>query len=314
MKTLLSSATVAAALLAWNGRAAMEVRFTNQVVTFTNLQGQVYKDASLLRASEDQLVFKTNDIFGTVYLTNVSPATLEMLGVPASHIQAVQELQRQKEDLAVRRREAFADDQERLTDPKNLIPFRVQAVLNKSQDPVYGTLTRCQLRAADGSLHTAWVARLPDSVPAYFARVREMEGAIAQFDERLTQEAAQIDAAAADIRQQDRAVQYVAQNTPVVIGATDDMSYFNALANYHNYNAQAQTAVDNAKDALDARADALQKQQEQLDQMRADLDQLKRSGSQETAVQIIVSHYLHYNNPILVSAPKLTAPAMDAPK
>ena len=62
---------------------ALEWQFFDRMATFTNLQGQEVRNASLIRADASQIIYKTNDIYGTVKLTNLAPATLDFLGVPA---------------------------------------------------------------------------------------------------------------------------------------------------------------------------------------------------------------------------------------
>ena len=94
----------ALSLIAWGlalsaaGRAQTNsvLTFTNRFATFTNLQGQTYNRVELVRADDRRILYRCEGGGGTVYYTNLSPATLESLGLSADRIavaaeQAVQE-------------------------------------------------------------------------------------------------------------------------------------------------------------------------------------------------------------------------------
>ena len=168
---LIFTAATAFAGVSANGQTPpLEWRFTNRVATFTNLQGQAMVNASLIRADGSQLIFKTNDVYGTVNLTNLAPATLEMLGVPASYLQQVRAREKEQAGAAARAAALWKTEQEQLRNPDGLLPFMVESIVSSDYDTLFGQLRRCNVRMTNGAATTVWVARLPDSVPAYLQK------------------------------------------------------------------------------------------------------------------------------------------------
>ena len=64
---------------------AQDITFTNKTATFTNLEGRVYTNVTLVKANLDGIVWR-GDGAGLVSYTNLSPALLESLGIPAQRI------------------------------------------------------------------------------------------------------------------------------------------------------------------------------------------------------------------------------------
>jgi hypothetical protein len=80
---LLTGALFCAQLLP--NQASAELYFTNEVASFTNLEGETFERAKLIEADSSQLVFETNRIFGAVAFTNLSPAVLDRVGISLAY-------------------------------------------------------------------------------------------------------------------------------------------------------------------------------------------------------------------------------------
>jgi len=65
---------------------AQDIRFTNTVATFTNLQSVVYSNVTLVRADLDGVVWRDAEGGGRVSYTNLSAAFLEAWGIPTNRI------------------------------------------------------------------------------------------------------------------------------------------------------------------------------------------------------------------------------------
>jgi hypothetical protein len=77
--------------LVWiNSLLAQDIVFTNKTATFTNLQGRVYTNVTLVKATQDGLLWR-GDSMGLIAYTNLSPALLESLGVPTNRIEQARE-------------------------------------------------------------------------------------------------------------------------------------------------------------------------------------------------------------------------------
>ena len=66
---------------------AQDITFTNRVATFTNLQGSVYRDVTLVKGDLDGVVWREGAGGGRVSYTNLSPALLETWGIPTNRIE-----------------------------------------------------------------------------------------------------------------------------------------------------------------------------------------------------------------------------------
>jgi len=72
--------------------SGQNIVFTNRTETFTNLQGQLFKSAELLRADPSGLVWKTETGAGRIVYTNLDDSFLVKFGIPTNWI--VQSAQR----------------------------------------------------------------------------------------------------------------------------------------------------------------------------------------------------------------------------
>lgn len=66
---------------------AQDITFTNQVVTFTNLQTVVYSNVTLVKPDVDGVVWRNGASGGKICYTNLSPALLEAWGIPTNLIE-----------------------------------------------------------------------------------------------------------------------------------------------------------------------------------------------------------------------------------
>jgi ankyrin repeat protein len=68
--------------------AQATITFTNKIVTFTNLQGQVYRGVQLVRADTNALSFRWSDAVGggRISYTNLSTVLLDSLGIPTNWV------------------------------------------------------------------------------------------------------------------------------------------------------------------------------------------------------------------------------------
>jgi hypothetical protein len=73
-------------LLATGSLLAQDIIFTNKTATFTNLEGRVYTNVTLVKANRDGLIW-SGDGMGVVCYTNLSPVFLKSLGIPAERIE-----------------------------------------------------------------------------------------------------------------------------------------------------------------------------------------------------------------------------------
>ena len=122
-----------AALLAvvWiNGSLlAQDIVFTNKTATFTNLQGRVYTNVTLVKANLDGLIW-SGDSIGLVSYTNLSPALLKSLDIPAERIEQAKTRAAQKAAGDAQRRAAYATQEKAQTETKfiesKLVRVRIQ--------------------------------------------------------------------------------------------------------------------------------------------------------------------------------------------
>ncbi len=187
---------VCAALIiaAVNGRAAITATmpYTNKVATFTDLSGNVYPNADLVRAefSPDgagRIVFRTNGEFGTVSLLNLSAQTLSSLGVPANHTQIARDLEEQRKAAILKEAQANAEEQQKLLDRSNLIPVKIDSVVAKiGYDPIYGTLYSCRVHLGQNpGVLNILVAKLPDEIQNYYQQVKKTEDEVSTLQSQV---------------------------------------------------------------------------------------------------------------------------------
>ena len=65
---------------------AQDVTFTNRVVTFTNLEGRLFPNVTLVKANRDGVIWHDGASGGLASYTNLSPALLKEWGIPLERI------------------------------------------------------------------------------------------------------------------------------------------------------------------------------------------------------------------------------------
>src|ERR1035441_1740632 len=107
--------------LATGSLLAQDIVFTNRTATFTNRQGIVFKDATLIKADLDGLIWRNGASGGRICYTNLEPAFLEQLGVPTNRIAIAKSRAERKfvsdaQYLAARNAQAQLTEQSRKTE------------------------------------------------------------------------------------------------------------------------------------------------------------------------------------------------------
>ncbi len=287
MKTILIAAAVALGL--FNALAQNDIPLDGKTATFTDRQGRVYDRAALVRADLTRLIFKTNGDFGTVALTNLSPATMQTLGIPTNQVQKAQELERQRKEAALKQQAATAEEQQLLLDPTNLVLIKVDVVAGKvGYSPIYGDIYKCSMRKAQGAAFTACVAKLSPDMATYPGRVAAMEQAVAQLTALLENQSAQL-------AQRQRQVEIADAVTPGL-----DAEYY-----YYYGPAMTQRRLINLAylDLKDANA-ALEEGRRNLEELRGQLTAVKNGEAAATTKLMLPSRRTFNGMPLYICAPE----------
>jgi hypothetical protein len=90
------------ALTALNGSLlAQDIIFTNRTATFTNLEGRVFTNVTLVKANDYGVVWR-GDGAGMVPYTKLSPQVLESLGIPQERVERSKALLARQAALAAK--------------------------------------------------------------------------------------------------------------------------------------------------------------------------------------------------------------------
>lgn len=159
---------------------------SNRVATFSDAGGHVYFDATLVRADFDaggggRIIYRTNGDFNAIAFSLLTADTLRTLGVPDNHAELARQEDARRKEAALREAKSLADEQERLLDPTNLVPVKVDEVVARiGFDAVYGQLYNCRVHLGKNPRPVnVLVAKLPDDIADYYDRVKKQEGAVA---------------------------------------------------------------------------------------------------------------------------------------
>lgn len=300
-----------------HGQAAPDILFTNHYVTFTNLTGDTFHGAELIEADSSQVVFKTNGIFGTVKFTNVSPDTLRMIGVPDSHLEAARAAAASRTRQAAEEWTIIQNEKQRLWDPANLFVVAVESIQLRDNDPIYGQLQFCKIELTNGVTTTAFLARLPGTIQAFFDKRSALGLEIVRLTAAVNDVSAQGAMTADQIKQAQHQVDYANANPPTGLytGTASDITVYNALqANQNQVNA-AQQNINAATAGLGRTQEQITAWRGQIDQDQADLERMSSNAPPETQVHVLLSRYRHNGFQIMVCAPpEVTATAGDASK
>jgi len=250
-----------------------EVLFTNRIVTFTNLQGQVTVDANLIRATTDEVIFKTNDDYGTVMFTNLAPQVLEYLGVPQSHLKLVREQQAQLAEQAARELELLKDELAKLDDPANLVKVNIQSVVWTDYDALYGSVQRCNVSMPDGEDALVYVARLPATIPDYLNRKQPLEQTIAQLTDQIATGKAQV---------------------------TNDTTLVNQAKHEKGARGVVRADIRAAEDNLLTAKNQLNAWNSQLKQLQTEMAAMEKMEASGTSVLVLPSHFKHNGSPLMI--------------
>lgn len=283
------------------GQTTPDLWFTNRIVTFTNLQGGRFVDADLVEADASRVVFKTNGIFGTVEFTNLSPAMLDLIGIPASQLQLAHELEIQKAEAAARQRALLEDEREKLLDPSNLVKLTVESIQLADYDPIYGRVQFCNVRTTSGVTTPVFVVGLPATVTAYFDQRSALAQEIAQLAGQIETRTVQIAAGLEQVKQAQYQLDQSAPFTPT--GAYGDPGFVNVEMAQRNALNLAQSNINATMDALDNATNQVAAWREQLETAQAESDRLNRNEPSLASVLALPSHYLHNGITIVICAP-----------
>jgi len=83
---------------------AQEIALSNRTATITTLQGRVYTNVTLIKATRDGIIWSGGGM-GLISYTNLTPSFLESLGVPTNRIEEVKAREAQKAAAKAERRE-----------------------------------------------------------------------------------------------------------------------------------------------------------------------------------------------------------------
>ncbi|HXD00937.1 MAG TPA: hypothetical protein VN048_16465, partial [Verrucomicrobiae bacterium] len=193
--------TTCVGLLNSECQTALDLMFTNKVVSFTNLQGDHFTSAELVEADATQVVFKTNDIFGAVKFTDLSKETLALIGIPESRLYLERELEIQKEQASANQRAILKQEQDALNDSSKLTSARISSVISKNYNPIYGWLQYCNISFDNGAAGTCFIAKLPSSVQEYIDKKSALAQSIDTLNNQIDVATGKISSQAASIRQ-----------------------------------------------------------------------------------------------------------------
>jgi hypothetical protein len=272
-----------------NGRcqSRLEVLLTNRMVTFTNLQGQVAGDASLIRATADEVVFKTNDVYGTVKFTNLAPQVLEYLGVPQSHLKLVRDRQAQLPEQAARESEMVQDENARLLDPANLVKVTVESVVWTDYDALYGTVQRCNLRMTNGEAALVFLARLPAAVPDFVNQRQSLSQTVAWLTNQVEMGRTQV---------------------------TNDTALVNAAKKQKGVKGIVRADLDAAEGNLLTAKKQLDAWNSQLKQAQHELDALNKKDPSGASVLAMSSQFKHNGSPMMICSTNQVQTTAKAPE
>lgn len=288
-------------------QTALDLMFTNKVVTFTNLQGDLFLSAELVEADATQVVFRTNDIFGAEKLTNLSTATLQSLGIPVSRLGMAQELEVQKEQAASEQRAMLKQEQDALNDPTNLLGLKITSVISKNYSQIYGWLQFCNATLDGGLSGTFFIAKLPASAQEYLDRRAALSDSIAKLNNQIDSATAQIANTSANLRQAQYQVNRANATMPVA-GITGDpgtdQASENIVASMQNQNALNQEKIHESQDSLDDLKNKVEDWKNQLTDEQKELRDLNDQEQSQLSFFVLKSHYTYNRFPILICAPQ----------
>ena len=86
---------------------AQDITFTNRTATFTNLDGRVFTNVTLVKANDYGIMWK-GDGMGLIPYTKLSPEVLESFGIQRGRVERAKALEKRQAALEAQRRAATA--------------------------------------------------------------------------------------------------------------------------------------------------------------------------------------------------------------
>jgi hypothetical protein len=90
---------------------AQNITFTNRTATFTNLEGRLFFNVTLIKTNQDGVIWSDDSGGGQVSYTNLSPALLQEWGIPLERIEEARVRAGKKAVADAQRRAALAAQQ-----------------------------------------------------------------------------------------------------------------------------------------------------------------------------------------------------------
>ena len=262
---------------------AGDITFTNKIATFTNLQGRLYDTVLIERANSSGIVYRSGGTLGMVAYTNLSPATLEEIGVPLDRLDAAKARAEQSRLLAVQQMKMDAEEESRLQNPSNFFEITILSPFVRQSVNVMGGLCCCKISGPRGEL-TAWIRGMPSELIANFQNVSTLEQSVAQLSNQISVRSAQI-----------KAAQYEHDRLDAVAptGAYGDINYVNTTMAPRNQANLMQVDINTATSMLVS-------EQDNLSDLNRKLTQLKVEQSSLSKLRVMQSRTLWDNLPIYI--------------
>jgi hypothetical protein len=287
-------------------QASGELYFTNKIATFSSLDGQSYLAAQLVEADSSRIIFKTNGVFEAVAFTNLSPETLDQIGITQDYLASLKQSAANRAVALAKERTMLVDEEQRLRDGIGLLNLRVNTVEVSDNDPVYGNLRFCRVTLPSGVNTAVFVARLPDSVPEYFQRRDTLTRQIADLNSRIDATTAQVAAQSAQIDQAQNQVNQAnaVPRQPAMVYDPYNQVVVNASDAVQNQINQEQANINSARVSVNDARDQIGAWRNDLTAAQGELNDLMHKEKTDTTVQVVLSHYLHNKYQIMVCAPQ----------
>lgn len=274
------------------------ITFTNRFATFTNLQGQMYSNVELVRAEDRRIMYRCEGGGGTVYYTNLSPATLEGMGLSTNRIALAAEQARQE---AFQKDQLEAQERERMAEPANWRTVHLSALKHTVPGPAGWTWTVVEI---PGMLV---IYNVPSRTWRYFTRYDALAASATQLNQKLAahdRRLKQLEAVIEQLRNELYRQQY-AENQAMTAAYGDPalvewvMAY---TAPIRDWGADINRRGVQAEDLLFALQNQRKTLAAQLEETLRQLEDLVINERQDAVeIKVFVTNKKAYGSPILVS-------------
>ena len=188
--------------------------------------------------------------------------------------------------------------------PAEIIPVKVESVIFADYDSLHGRLERCNVRLTNGVAMTAWLARLPETVPAYLQKEQALTQDIAGLTRQIETGTAQLDAGAADQcpgGAGGSAEQQVGQSVMLMPSVVYDGMFATPGFDVFSVNAARRSLTGASNELANVRAQVTDLRASR-DSLQSELDQMKNGEPAALTVMVLVSHFPHYGGQVWVFA------------